>query len=50
MNHGRGLVSPGGALFMAHQIIKEGMATINGVGAAIGAAANFSGNFSAKIG
>ena len=40
--HDLGLLSPGGALFMAHQLIKEGMATINGVGAAIGAAANFS--------
>lgn len=40
--HDLGLLSPGGGLFMAHQIIKEGMATINGVGAAIGAAANFS--------
>lgn len=48
--HDLGLLSPGGALFMAHQLIKEGMATINGVGAAIGAAANFSGSFSAKIG
>lgn len=27
-----GLLSPGGALFMAHQVIKEGMATINGLG------------------
>ena len=26
-----GLLSPGGALFMAHQLIKEGMATLNGV-------------------
>jgi hypothetical protein len=25
-----GLLSPGGGLFMAHQLIKEGMATING--------------------
>lgn len=44
--HDLGLLSPGGALFMAHQIIKEGMATINGVGAAVGAAGNFSANFS----
>ena len=41
-----GLLSPGGALFMAHQIIKEGMATMNGVGGGISAA----GNFSASIG
>jgi hypothetical protein len=41
-----GLLSPGGTLFMAHQLIKEGMATINGVGAAIGAAGNFSASFS----
>ena len=40
-----GLLSPGGALFMAHQLIKEGMATLNGVGAA----ANVAGNFSASI-
>jgi hypothetical protein len=41
-----GLLSPGGALFMAHQLIKEGMATINGVGGAISAAGNFSASFS----
>lgn len=29
-----GLVSPGGALFMAHQLVKEGLATLNGLGAA----------------
>ena len=29
--HELGLLSPGGALFMAHQLIKEGMATLNGV-------------------
>jgi hypothetical protein len=34
--HDLGLLSPGGALFMAHQVIKEGMATLNGVGAAGG--------------
>jgi hypothetical protein len=33
-----GLASVGGALFMAHQVIKEAMATINGAGS-IGAAA-----------
>lgn len=36
-----GLLSVGGALFMAHQIIKEAMATVNGV-ATIGAGASFS--------
>lgn len=30
--HDLGLVSPGGALFMAHQVAKEVMATIGGVG------------------
>lgn len=44
--HDLGLLSPGGALFMAHQLIKEGMATINGVGAAVSAAGNFSASFS----
>jgi hypothetical protein len=39
--HDLGLLSPGGALFMAHQLIKEGMATINGVGAAASAAGSF---------
>lgn len=39
-----GLLSVGGALFMAHQIIKEVMATINGVGNVAGAV---SGSFSA---
>ena len=43
-----GLLSPGGALFMAHQLIKEGMATLNGVGAAVTAAGNFSGGISAN--
>ncbi|MFL6257084.1 MAG: hypothetical protein ACJ74T_18915 [Pyrinomonadaceae bacterium] len=33
-----GLLSAGGALFMAHQIIKEVMATINGVGTVAAAA------------
>ncbi|HEV8325058.1 MAG TPA: hypothetical protein VG389_25815 [Myxococcota bacterium] len=36
-----GLLSVGGALFMVHQIIKETMATINGVGS-LAAAASFS--------
>ena len=31
-----GLISPGGALFMAHQVVKEVMATISGVGALTG--------------
>jgi hypothetical protein len=43
--HDLGLLSPGGALFMAHQLIKEGMATLNGVGAAASAAGNFSASF-----
>ena len=30
--HDLGLLSPGGALFMAHQVAKEVMATLNGVG------------------
>jgi len=33
-----GLASPGGALFMVHQVVKEVMATIGGVGAIAGAA------------
>ena len=33
-----GLMSPGGALFMAHQVIKETMATINGLGGISGSA------------
>jgi hypothetical protein len=41
-----GLLSPGGALFMAHQIIKEVMATLSSVGSAIGGAANFSASIS----
>ena len=43
-----GLLSPGGALFMAHQLIKESMAMIGGVGAGISAAGSFSA--SASIG
>jgi hypothetical protein len=35
--HDLGLLSAGGALFMAHQIVKEVMATINGVGTIAGA-------------
>jgi hypothetical protein len=35
-----GLTSPGGAIFMVHNVIKEVMATINGVGS-IAAAASF---------
>ncbi|HLG14207.1 MAG TPA: hypothetical protein VJH03_06855 [Blastocatellia bacterium] len=42
-----GLLSVGGALFMAHQIIKEVMAAIGGVGNIAGAA---SGSFSVGIG
>ena len=42
--HELGLLSPGGALFMAHQLIKEGMATISGVGAGVSAAGSFSGS------
>lgn len=41
-----GLLSPGGALFMAHQLIKESMATISGVGAA----ANVTGDLSVSVG
>jgi hypothetical protein len=33
-----GLMSVGGALFMAHQVIKEAMATINGLGSISGSA------------
>lgn len=48
-----GLLSVGGALFMAHQIIKEVMATINGVSTIAGTAASAasggaSGSFSAS--
>jgi hypothetical protein len=42
-----GLLSPGGALFMAHQVIKEVMATIGGVSNVAGAV---SGSFNASIG
>jgi len=41
-----GLPSVGGALFMAHQVIKEVMATIGGVG---NIAASASGSFSASV-
>ncbi|MDB4951663.1 MAG: hypothetical protein JWM27_4312 [Gemmatimonadetes bacterium] len=34
-----GLASVGGALFMAHQVVKEVMATVGGIGAIAGAAA-----------
>jgi len=44
--HDLGLLSVGGALFMAHQVIKEVMATIGGVGA-IGASLSVSGSVSA---
>lgn len=47
--HELGLLSPGGALFMAHQLIKEGLATINGVGVALSAAGNFSANIGRRI-
>ena len=40
-----GLLSPGGALYMAHQVLKEGLATIKGFGAAVSAA----GRLSAKV-
>jgi hypothetical protein len=36
-----GLTSPGGALFMAHQLLKEAMATLHGVGT-VGATASVS--------
>lgn len=36
-----GLLSPGGALFMAHQLIKEGLATLQGAGALAGAIGGF---------
>jgi len=42
-----GLLSPGGALFMAHQLLKEAMATLNGVGTIGGTASvSVSGSFS----
>lgn len=44
--HDLGLLSAGGALFMAHQVIKEVMATIGGVGT-IGASFSVSGSVSA---
>jgi hypothetical protein len=47
--HDLGLLSPGGALFMAHQLIKEGMATINGVSTGLSAAGNFSASFGTGI-
>ena len=47
--HDLGLLSVGGALFMAHQIAKEVMATIGGVGT-ISGAASFSAGASLSIG
>jgi hypothetical protein len=47
--HDLGLVSVGGALFMAHQVVKEVMATISGVGAAAGGV-SASGSFSFTAG
>lgn len=41
--HELGLLSAGGALFMAHQIIKEGLATAHGASQVAGAAANLTG-------
>lgn len=49
--HDLGLLSAGGALFMAHQIIKEVMATINGVGTIASAASGaLSGSASVSVG
>ena len=45
-----GLLSGGGALFMVHQILKEVMATINGVGNLPDVSASASFSFSASIG
>lgn len=47
--HDLGLLSAGGALFMAHQIVKEVMASINGVGT-IGSAASGAVSGSVSIG
>ena len=41
--HDLGLLSPGGALFMAHQLIKEGLATLGSVGALASGAASVAG-------
>jgi hypothetical protein len=38
--HDLGLISVGGALFLAHQLLKEGMATIQGVGTIAGTASS----------
>ena len=43
-----GLLSVGGALFMAHQVAKEAMATINGAGS-IASSASFSANASLGV-
>jgi hypothetical protein len=43
-----GLLSAGGALFMAHQVAKEAMATINGAGS-IASSASFSANASLGV-
>ena len=49
--HDLGLLSAGGALFMAHQIVKEVMATINGVGTIASAASGaLSGGASISVG
>ena len=42
-----GLASPGGAIFMVHQVVKEVMATLGGIGAIAGAA-SFSASASIK--
>lgn len=48
--HDLGLLSVGGGLFMAHQVVKEVMASINGVGSLPSASASFSFNASVSIG
>jgi len=47
--HDLGLLSPGGALFMAHQLIKEGMAMTGGLSAAANAAGRAVGTLSASV-
>jgi hypothetical protein len=45
-----GLLSPGGALFMAHQVVKEVMATLNSAGSALSLGGSFSASASVSIG
>jgi hypothetical protein len=47
--HDLGMVSAGGALFLAHQIAKEVMGAVGGVAGAVGGAASFSASASFNL-